>query len=87
MGSFGNTVRQWDGKIGNGARGMAAPTGSNLGLGNNVGGFIGGGGNGGGGQSGRGQSGASSMPGIAGGRFAGTNAVDYKRSFITTKKA
>lgn len=94
MGSFGNTqfgngmasIGQWNPQSAWGQQ-LAAPTGSNLGLGNNVGGFIGGGGNGGGGQSGRGQSGASSMPGIAGGRFAGTNAVDYKRSFITTKKA
>lgn len=93
MGSFGNTqfgngmasIGQWNPQSAWGQQ-IAAPTGSNLGLGNNVGRFIGAGGGSGGG-SGGGQPTASAMPGIVGGRFAGGNAVDYMRSFITTKKA
>lgn len=93
MGSFGNTqfgngmasIGQWSPQSAWGQQ-VAAPTGSNLGLGNNVGRFIGAGGGSGGG-SGGGQPTASAMPGIVGGRFAGGNAVDYMRSFITTKKA
>lgn len=89
MGSFGNTqfgngmasIGQWNPQSAWGQQ-VAAPTGSNLGLGNNVGGFIGGGSGGGGGQTSGG-----GMPGIVGGRFAGSNPVDYKRGFITTKKA
>ena len=89
MGSFGNTqfgngmasIGQWNPQSVWGQQ-VAAPTGSNLGLGNNVGGFIGGGSGGGSGQTSGG-----GMPGIVGGRFAGGNAVDYKRGFITTKKA
>ncbi|QDL29623.1 hypothetical protein EGM71_18370 [Stenotrophomonas maltophilia] len=89
MGSFGNTqfgngmasIGQWNPQSVWGQQ-VAAPTGSNLGLGNNVGGFIGGGSGGGSGQATGG-----GMPGIVGGRFAGSNPVDYKRGFITTKKA
>lgn len=89
MGSFGNTqfgngmasVGLWNPQSAWGQQ-VAAPAGSNLGLGNNVGGFIGGGSGGGSGQTSGG-----GMPGIVGGRFAGGNAVDYKRGFITTKKA
>lgn len=89
MGSFGNTrfgngmasIGQWNPQSAWGQQ-VAAPTGSNLGLGNNVGGFIGGGSGGGSGQTSGG-----GMPGIVGGRFAGSNPVDYKRGFITTKKA
>lgn len=89
MGSFGNTqfgngmasIGQWNPQSVWGQQ-VAAPTGSNLGLGNNVGGFIGGGSGGGSGQTSGG-----GMPGIVGGRFAGSNPVDYKRGFITTKKA
>lgn len=92
MGSFGNTqfgngmasIGQWNPQSAWGQQ-VAAPTGSNLGLGNNVGGFIGGGSGGSGGSSG--QTSGGGMPGIVGGRFAGGNAVDYKRGFITTKKA
>lgn len=81
---FGNgmaSVGQWNPQSAWGQQ-VAAPTGSNLALGNNVGNFLGGGSSRGGGQSF-----GSSMPGIMGGRFAGGNAVDYKRGFITTKKA
>lgn len=89
MGSFGNTqfgngmasIGQWNPQSVWGQQ-VAAPTGSNLGLGNNVGRFIGGGSGGGSGQTSGG-----GMPGIVGGRFAGSNPVDYKRGFITTKKA
>lgn len=89
MGSFGNTqfgngmasIGQWNPQSVWGQQ-VAAPTGSSLGLGNNVGGFIGGGSGGGSGQTSGG-----GMPGIVGGRFAGSNPVDYKRGFITTKKA
>jgi len=89
MGSFGNTqfgngmasIGNWNPHSAWGQQ-LAAPTGSNLGLGNNVGGFIGGGSGGGSGQATGG-----GMPGIVGGRFAGSNPVDYKRGFITTKKA
>lgn len=89
MGSFGNnqfgsgmaSIGQWNPQSVWGQQ-VAAPTGSNLGLGNNVGGFIGGGSGGGSGQSSGG-----GMPGIMGGRFAAGNAVDYKRGFITKKNA
>ncbi|WP_065185045.1 hypothetical protein [Stenotrophomonas maltophilia] len=89
LGGFGSnqfgtgmpSVGQW-GPQSTWGKQVAAPTGSNLGLGNNVGGFIGGGSGGGSGQTSGG-----GMPGIVGGRFAGGNAVDYKRGFITTKKA
>ncbi|SMR76407.1 MULTISPECIES: hypothetical protein [Stenotrophomonas] len=87
--NFGNTqfgngmasVGQWSPQSAWGQQ-VAAPTGSNLALGNNVGNFLGGGS--GGGSRGGGQSFGSSMPGIMGGRFAGGNAANYKRSFITT---